>query len=388
MISWYFAAKIIMSSIDNFNNNPINLVVETRYLDWNTEFPSISVCETKSEERLKKFMDQYYDDGDTRQTFFRQKALRNIAFFKGESKDLMKCYINSAKEQVYNDILKCPTENISEISTKVYIHSTSDVPNMNFKESDRFEIKPKESMLVLFALKDVTNENGVKDVDIAQRKCRFPDENELTVYRYYSYSGCIVQCRIEKQMKLCNCTTHFTPGNTSYPSCNMKGLMCLGEHNMDMSTMKDAWNFDKTGLYCPCIQGCDDIDLNVYYKGDVEKYLDKDGVDVARVQIKMGYLPSERLTRRVVTDSLDMVVSTGSTIGLFLGASLLSFVEFIHYFILQIFYPPKDENYTQSWLKDKSLVITNRRFGRLHNTLESKKAGKRVGRVLKVQTRE
>nr|CAD7420076.1 unnamed protein product [Timema poppensis] len=174
-----------------------------------------------------------------------------------------------------------------------------------------------------------------------------------------------------------SCVLYFS---ASYPICNMKGLMCLGENHGHMSTLKDAWNINRMGLYCPCIQGCDDIDLNVYYKGDEEKYLGKDGVDAARAQIKMGYLPSERLTRRVVTDSLDMVVSTGSTIGLFLGASLLSFVEFIHYFILQIFYPPKDENHTQSRVKDESLVITHRRFSRLHRTLESKRAaGKRVG---------
>nr|CAD7405063.1 unnamed protein product [Timema poppensis] len=365
--SWYFAAKIIMSSIDNFNSNTISLVVETSYLDWNTEFPSVSVCESKNEDKLKKFINKYYDDEDTRQMFFRQKALRNIAFFKGEANDVKQCYKIVAEEQIYNEVLKCPTANISEISYKirstcsemfktcdwngksinccdyflpietemgicysinniqanlqcvppgfgwgsvqflgvghsscdvseilfsldsggkrslshgggnvpgrtlcptlsrlnriadtsreecptletarsptqnpVYIHSTSDVPNLNFKESDKFEIKPKESMLVLFALKDVTNENGVKDVDISQRKCRFPAENELTVYRYYSYSGCIVQCRIEKQMRLCNCTTHFAPGNSelafdrlSYKLCVLTALILMAYDSID-----------------------------------------------------------------------------------------------------------------------------------------------------------
>lgn len=51
----------------------------------------------------------------------------------------------------------------------------------------------------------------VKDVSIAQRNCRYPDESNLDVYRYYSYSTCNVQCRKDAQMNTCNCTHHFMP---------------------------------------------------------------------------------------------------------------------------------------------------------------------------------
>lgn len=48
-------------------------------------------------------------------------------------------------------------------------------------------------------------------MDIEQRKCRLPEENNLDVYKYYSYSACIVSCRANVQMALCNCTSHYIP---------------------------------------------------------------------------------------------------------------------------------------------------------------------------------
>lgn len=45
LLSWYGSLYLIRQSWTTFQNNPINFGVETTYLEWNTQFPSVVVCE-------------------------------------------------------------------------------------------------------------------------------------------------------------------------------------------------------------------------------------------------------------------------------------------------------------------------------------------------------
>lgn len=42
----------------DFKNNAISFVVETSYLEWNTKFPSVAVCETDNQQRIADVTDQ------------------------------------------------------------------------------------------------------------------------------------------------------------------------------------------------------------------------------------------------------------------------------------------------------------------------------------------
>lgn len=61
------------------------------------------------------------------------------------------------------------------------------------------------------------------------------------------------------------------------------------------------------------------------------------------VTIGLASLPMERYKRNVIRGTLDLVVSIGGTAGLFVGASLLSFVEIFYYFIVRSYYRIRSE---------------------------------------------
>lgn len=61
---------------------------------------------------------------------------------------------------------------------------------------------------ILLSLQTIVNDEGVRDIDRALRKCIFPDEPFHTRYKYYSYSTCVTECLKTAQMRACNCT-HF-----------------------------------------------------------------------------------------------------------------------------------------------------------------------------------
>ncbi|PSN54013.1 hypothetical protein C0J52_10165 [Blattella germanica] len=80
---------------------------------------------------------------------------------------------------------------------------------------------------------------------------------------------------------------------------------------------------------CDCTADCNEPDFYVVYETmEVTKS------DISNFTLIMNNLPTERLRRYVVRTKLDLVVSLGGIVGLFLGASLISAVEiFVHSFI-------------------------------------------------------
>lgn len=63
-----------------------------------------------------------------------------------------------------------------------------------------------------FQIIEIENDENVKMLPIESRGCKFPWENEdIVVHQMYSYSSCIVQCRVDNHYRLCNCTHHLMP---------------------------------------------------------------------------------------------------------------------------------------------------------------------------------
>jgi len=55
------------------------------------------------------------------------------------------------------------------------------------------------------------------------------------------------------------------------------------------------------------------------------------------VTLDMPFLPTDQYRRQAIRSRLDVVVSMGGMLGLFLGASILSAIEFIYYFTMRPF---------------------------------------------------
>jgi amiloride-sensitive sodium channel len=104
---------------------------------------------------------------------------------------------------------------------QVYVHSRTDVPNLNTEQTDviALESKPRSQHEVYLVVHETENEDGVRKVDAERRKCHFPWEGHSEYYQQYSYSACIVECRRRAEMALCNCTRHLLPYAGKMLSC-------------------------------------------------------------------------------------------------------------------------------------------------------------------------
>ncbi|XP_075225540.1 sodium channel protein Nach-like [Lycorma delicatula] len=400
-LSWMGSALLIKSSWNNFQNNAISFVVETTYLDVDTRFPTISVCE--EDYQMVRVYDvalkMYGPDHDCNL----DEVLKEIAYFHGTS-----YYI---KEFCFDENILCPQDNYAEIAkqirttcdemfglcewggkrfnccehfrpietefgicytlspkyeerkpkndslnmisnskyglaslylelkvmAKIYMHSESDIPYYNTLTTDILDAPPNIKKKFTISVTAIENENEVHHLSVKQRKCRFPSENYLQVTNEYSYSACITECRKNEQLRLCNCTSHLMPNTNSHLHCGIKGIICLNDHYANLAGPKTKWSM-KTGLSCSCLPGCDEPEFNIVTTAGfgVESNLSK-------IEIVMDRLPSERYKRNVVRGRLDLVVSMGGATGLFVGASILSFIEIIYYFTFRLCHQQKQK---------------------------------------------
>ncbi|XP_047533408.1 pickpocket protein 19-like [Vanessa atalanta] len=220
--------------------------------------------------------------------------------------------ISFGVETTYTDWdTRLPTVAICELSNDDKIYNVSDTRQVT--------------------VRNIENDPLVVETTPHQRACRFHDENDNGLYPHYSYSACNVHCRKRAQMELCQCNDHFMLGTTESERCNISGMWCLHTHSSHLTTLKPDWA-KRPGLSCDCMPSCDETEITII----------KDVITSLRpkkkktyVEMILAYLPTERFKRSVVRSQLDLVVSVGGTAGLFVGASLLSFVELIFFFTIR-----------------------------------------------------
>ncbi|KAM3965119.1 sodium channel protein Nach [Aphomia sociella] len=394
-LSWYGSSLLIAAQYDAFQNNPISFVVETTYKDWDTNFPSVAICENDNTRRIEEISDGLWgEDHD----FNMEEVLKELAYFKGITyytsefcgpdnplpdciKSNLSQYANLIRSTCNEILTNCSwngnnfpccnyfrpldTElgtcfaintiqgrerkppKLPMISNKttgpgtimfnvmvtanVYVLNEEEVPSLTTLGSDVLAIGPEVFHKRYITIRNIENDAGARLIAPEKRKCRYTDENSLQVYRHYSYTACTVQCRMEAQLRLCNCTNFFMPNVPEYVKCNISGIICLNDHVNVLSVLRAKWS-SRSGLYCNCLPSCTEAEISI-----VKDFKATTSQGYATVQIALAMLPSERYRRNVVRGFLDLVVSTGGTGGLFLGASILSFVELIYILLLRPF---------------------------------------------------
>ncbi|XP_073970590.1 pickpocket 13 isoform X2 [Rhodnius prolixus] len=414
LISWLGSGMLISSSWDSFQTNAVSFVVETSYLNTNTTFPSISVCEEGNMQKIYDISQEIWGvDHDNNL----DEILKELSYFRGEvyylkefcfsgdldcPKDNFYDLINKARSncsEIFNacfwkgkpfdcctHFVKTETElgpcymfssnnerklwkngdpsHIITVSSmksglamlslqinvpgQIYIHSESELPYLNTLSTDILKIfQTPRDYKHAFAVTDVENPPEVRELSIHQRKCRFPEENYLEIADVYAYSSCEVDCRKKEQLRLCNCSSHLMP-KTQSEKCDLDGILCLNNNVAEYIGQKTKWG-DNIGLLCDCLPACNDAQYNTVTSTSKESTN-----NYSTIEIFLDRLPSERYKRNVVRTRLDLVVSMGGAAGLFVGASLLSFVEIFYFFILRTHKSEKYDDNDQTNVKTDS----------------------------------
>ncbi|XP_046832917.1 pickpocket protein 19-like [Vespa crabro] len=171
----------------------------------------------------------------------------------------------------------------------------------------------------------------VLELDDDRMPCKY-DENGL-----YNQQTCISFCKRAYAVKYCGCNPSFLfPSITAVRDCNIKDLICLAENNDIFNSyylLQDKQILDdKPGMLCDCPPECE----YYFYKPRLTVVPISGSKDII-VDIHFETQTSFRYKTDIVLTKLDLLVSFGGIIGLFLGGSLLSAVELIYYLLVLLY---------------------------------------------------
>lgn len=94
------------------------------------------------------------------------------------------------------------------------------------------------------------------------------------------------------------------------------------------TTIMQPWRTN--GLVCQCLPSCTEHEIRV-----IGKQSEIEDRNSRSVMFKLLALPTQRYRRQIVREKLDIVVSVGGILGLFMGASILSLVELVYFFTVR-----------------------------------------------------
>ncbi|KAL2750771.1 pickpocket protein 19-like isoform X1 [Vespula maculifrons] len=171
----------------------------------------------------------------------------------------------------------------------------------------------------------------VLELDDDRMPCKY-DENGL-----YNQQTCISFCKRAYAVKYCGCNPSFLfPSTTTIRDCDIKDLICLAENNDIFNSyylLQDKQIVDdKPGMLCDCPPECE----YYFYKPRLTVVPISRSKDIV-VDIHFETQTSFRYKTDIVLTKLDLLVSFGGIIGLFLGGSLLSAVELIYYLLVLLY---------------------------------------------------
>ncbi|KAI8121738.1 pickpocket protein 19 [Lucilia cuprina] len=225
---------------------------------------------------------------------------------------------------------------VTKMPTQVSIMNEEDVPHDALPGYKIEANKPGQDKTFQIFMQTMINDPDVRDIAPAFRQCRFPDELlPDTSYKAYSFSTCFVDCLRVHQMNECNCSVFsvMPEKNANYKDCDLEGFLCLEKLILVRPDGRNLLPWAKSKYTCECLPSCTESDFKVVF--DYQQKINASNPYLT-ISVTMPEFATERYRRQALRTRLDVVVTIGGILGLFLGASILSGIEFLYYFTLRL----------------------------------------------------
>ncbi|XP_050350373.1 sodium channel protein Nach-like [Nymphalis io] len=222
---------------------------------------------------------------------------------------------------------------------KVFIHSPDEVTTST-TSSFGFDVEGIISFGLSVWSSRISDSLHYKSLYL--RKCRFINEPISKRYPIYSYSHCMLECRIKMILKLCGCVPHFYKPLDHERICYITELKCILHYKKEIIGLKSSnetlrkfhndEELARSARECGCLSSCA---FDLYYK-DTEDFEPKTGFN--KLIIKITSFPKVRVVRDVIFSSYDILLRSGGVVNLCIGCSIISIMEFLVVILKIIFY--------------------------------------------------
>ncbi|XP_044749846.1 sodium channel protein Nach-like [Coccinella septempunctata] len=163
----------------------------------------------------------------------------------------------------------------------------------------------------------------LRSMDIKLRECLFEDESTLKWDYIYSFPGCKSQCEADSIRKYCRCIPYYYPIEENERVCTLLDLKC----------MRGVLYHKLAENSCDCLPPCEKLSYKYTVNAREVKTIIgyDDSIQGSRITIYFGNDQCVMIERSANLTWDALLASIGGVIGLCLGGSVLSIIEFIYF---------------------------------------------------------
>ncbi|XP_073819625.1 pickpocket protein 28-like [Musca autumnalis] len=222
---------------------------------------------------------------------------------------------------------------------KIVLHTPSDVPML----SKRFvRISPHKEVVITVKPILLTTSDGVANYSPEKRECYMDGERYLRFFKVYSARNCEMECLTNYTLKECGCVKFSMPRSADMPICAEDKISCYVQAE-DRMLLEHFGSSDKDP--CNCMPSCTSLDYDVEISQSefneeqiFAAFKIKDAVGAKWSRLTVHFKDNEFITskRSELYGFTDFLANCGGVLGLFMGISILSFIEWLYHFTLRL----------------------------------------------------
>ncbi|XP_076681114.1 pickpocket protein 19 [Andrena cerasifolii] len=188
-------------------------------------------------------------------------------------------------------------------------------------------IRQKVLQRAIMSISEIKTAAKVRELRVHQRKCKFFSDGGLKAWPVYTWNMCVEECRMRVIQDRCKCRPHFTRVTGDVNICNAMQLRCIG------NITSDLFLYEYPPPFCGCDPNCNVVKYQMRDSEKSELYYTPISLSIVSLIINF---PQVIYYRSLMYGFTDFLTGVGGAAGLFLGASVLSFVEIFYYATLRV----------------------------------------------------
>ncbi|XP_011872444.1 PREDICTED: sodium channel protein Nach-like [Vollenhovia emeryi] len=239
---------------------------------------------------------------------------------------------------------------------KVIVFNPTDYPDMTTGGVTEIFATPLSETFVDITTTAFISTEIVHSFSRQKRNCIFSDEDSpMYSDTMYTYSDCIVDCKVYNIQKVCGCRPFFYPRRSksdwSWRVCNSEDLNCLAKYKSKWLTIfpyddeGNIFRLEKNALHCRnCYPACNDVSYDVFtWKSNMSPggyntnlLWNYNVTDEGVLHVYFSKYGTIRLKQDVAFYWYELMSDIGGICGVFIGFSFISIVEIL-YFVALVF---------------------------------------------------
>ncbi|XP_068155137.1 pickpocket protein 19-like [Drosophila tropicalis] len=202
---------------------------------------------------------------------------------------------------------------------------------------------------------------STNQMKLRQRRCYFDYERKPYYPETdlaYSRENCIAVCLHHAVLRVCKCSTPgFFPPIEGTRECSVLDAKCLAQNADIFSYVKmrdqDKYiNDSRRGQLCHCPENCNSRQYKLTLNVRNINYDANETRKLIKTQVFYGQRVMTKIVTKLRYTTLDLLANFGGILGLYMGASALSFIE-VGYFLVKLLWMLLKDGY----LKIKTKLV-------------------------------